>query len=123
MVPWVFARLILRHNIGSISRKFLFFRAQYVWRQERLLIKREINRLRKLRQLKMENPMPISRNMVDTTKFNKNAILPYELRAQDFQLAMHDVYDFFYDVNLHLSGKGLQRLDDMLRPAIMSGLL
>ena len=67
--------------------------------------------------------MPISRNTVDTTKFNKNAGLPYELRIQDFQLAMQDVYDFFYDVNSHLSGKGLQRLDDMLRPAIMSGLL
>ena len=67
--------------------------------------------------------MPISRNMVDTTKFNQNAGLPYELRTQDFQLARQGVYDFFYDVNSHLSGKGLQRLDDMLRPAIMSGLL
>ena len=36
---------------------------------------------------------------------------------------MQDVYDFFYDVNLLLTSKGLQRLDDMLRPAIMSGLL
>lgn len=36
---------------------------------------------------------------------------------------MQDVYDFFYDVNKLLSSKGLQRLDDMLRPAIMSGLL
>ncbi len=36
---------------------------------------------------------------------------------------MQDVYDFFYDVNVLLAGKGLQRLDDMLRPAIMSGLL
>jgi hypothetical protein len=36
---------------------------------------------------------------------------------------MQDVYDFFYDVNVLLTGKGLQRLDDMLRPAIMSGLL
>jgi hypothetical protein len=33
------------------------------------------------------------------------------------------VYDFFFDVNSHLTGKGLQRLDDMLRPAIMSGVL
>ena len=48
---------------------------------------------------------------------------PYELRWQDFQMAMHDVYDFFFDVNSHLLNKGLQRLDDMLRPAIMSGLL
>jgi len=38
-------------------------------------------------------------------------------------MAMQDVYDFFYDVNSHLAGKGLQRLDDMLRPAIMSGVL
>lgn len=38
-------------------------------------------------------------------------------------MAMQDVYDFFYDVNAHLTGRGLQRLDDMLRPAIMSGLL
>ncbi len=36
---------------------------------------------------------------------------------------MQDVYDFFYDVNTFLVKKGLQRLDDMLRPAIMSGLL
>lgn len=36
---------------------------------------------------------------------------------------MQDVYDFFFDVNSHLVGKGLQRLDDMLRPAIMSGML
>lgn len=36
---------------------------------------------------------------------------------------MQDVFDFFYDVNVMLMGKGLQRLDDMLRPAIMSGLL
>ena len=36
---------------------------------------------------------------------------------------MQDVYDFYFDVNSHLSQKGLQRLDDMLRPAIMSGVL
>jgi hypothetical protein len=41
----------------------------------------------------------------------------------DFSLAMQDVYDFFFDVNSFLVKKGLQRLDDMLRPAIMSGLL
>jgi len=56
-------------------------------------------------------------------KFNTDAVLPYELRLPDFQMAMQDVYDFFFDVNFHLGGKGLQRLDDMLRPAIMSGLL
>lgn len=63
------------------------------------------------------------RNIVDTTKFNQSAVLPYELRPQDFQMAMQDVYDFFFDVNSYLVRKGLQRLDDMLRPAIMSGVL
>lgn len=38
-------------------------------------------------------------------------------------MAMQDVYDFFFDVNSYLVNKGLQRLDDMLRPAIMSGVL
>ena len=65
----------------------------------------------------------ISRNRADPSKFNQNAGLPFELRLKDFELSMQDVYDFFYDVNVLLGGKGLQRLDDMLRPAIMSGLL
>ena len=67
--------------------------------------------------------MPINRNVVDRMKFNPLASLPYELRIRDFESAMQDVYDFFYDVNANLVGKGLQRLDDMLRPAIMSGIL
>lgn len=44
--------------------------------------------------------MAIKRNVVDIAKFNKEAQLPYELRQQDFQIAMQDVYDFFYDVKL-----------------------
>jgi len=36
---------------------------------------------------------------------------------------MQDVYDFFYDVNRLLIGNGLERLDDMIRPANLSGLL
>ena len=67
--------------------------------------------------------MTIYQNTVGTKKFNNEATLPFELRIQDFQSAIQDVYDFFFDVNSHLIGKGLQRLDDMLRPAIMSGLL
>ena len=67
--------------------------------------------------------MPISRNTVDTTRFNRRATLPYELRLGDFEMAMRDVYDFFFDVNRGLVDRGLVRLDDMLRPAIMSGLL
>jgi len=67
--------------------------------------------------------MPITRNIVNRTRFNPLVSLPYELRIRDFESAMQDVYDFFYDVNANLVGKGLQRLDDMLRPAITSGIL
>ncbi len=67
--------------------------------------------------------MQITRNKPDDSKFNQEALLPYELRLNDFEMAMQDVYDFFYDVNLFLTKKGLLRLDDMLRPAIMSGML
>lgn len=65
----------------------------------------------------------MKRNEVKLDKFNPNAIYPYQLRLQDFQMAMQDVYDFFFDVNGHLTEKGLNRLDDVLRPAIMSGVL
>lgn len=65
----------------------------------------------------------VARNNPDPTKFNSSAILPFQLRVKDFELAMQDVYDFFYDVNVLLLSKGLQRLDEMLRPAIMSGVL
>lgn len=67
--------------------------------------------------------MPITKSEVDRNGFNVEHPLPYELRFSDFESAMQDVYDFFHDVNSHLVGKGLQRLDDMLRPAIMSGVL
>jgi hypothetical protein len=65
----------------------------------------------------------IHKNLIDLSKFNADAILPYELRLKDFEMGMQDVYDFFCDVNSFLLNKGLQRLDDMLRPAIMSGVL
>ncbi|MBX3641554.1 MAG: hypothetical protein KF720_00615 [Rubrivivax sp.] len=41
----------------------------------------------------------------------------------DIRAAVQDVYDFFHDVNAGLMAKGLDRLDDMLRPAVMSGVL
>ena len=67
--------------------------------------------------------MPVARNRPDPEKFNRSVVLPFELRLEDIGLAMQDVYDFFYDVNTHLVAKGLERLDDMVRPAIMSGLM
>ncbi|MDQ3624732.1 MAG: hypothetical protein M3463_19995 [Verrucomicrobiota bacterium] len=67
--------------------------------------------------------MPINRQRPNAEFFNLSASLPFELRVEDFSIAMQDVYDFFFDVNSFLIRKGLERLDDMLRPAIMSGLL
>lgn len=67
--------------------------------------------------------MPIRRETVLTEALNHDASLPYSLRVEDFAMAMRDVYDFFQDVNERLQGKGLSRLDDMLRPAAMSGII
>jgi hypothetical protein len=67
--------------------------------------------------------MAIQRNRPHPEYFNPAASFPFELRLEDFAMAMQDVYDFFFDVNSFLLNKGLQRLEEMLRPAIMSGLL
>lgn len=64
-----------------------------------------------------------TRLTVDPKAFNPNAELPYQLRLKDFEIAMQDVYDFFFDVNQLLEAKGLKRMDDMMRPAAMSGMV
>lgn len=65
----------------------------------------------------------LRRKTVEPTRFNKNAELPFQLRLADFEIAMQDVYDFFFDVNGLLLQRGLRRMDDMLRPAAMSGIV
>jgi len=67
--------------------------------------------------------MTVTRIIVVDESFNRKAKPPYALRVEDFAMAMQDVYDFFFDVNSHLVEKGLDRLDEMLRPAIVSGVL
>jgi hypothetical protein len=67
--------------------------------------------------------MPLVKRTVDASAFNPNAGLPFSLRLKDFEIAMQDVYDFFFDVNALLLAKGLHRMDDMLRPAAMSGMI
>jgi hypothetical protein len=67
--------------------------------------------------------MPLIRQSVDSSRFNKASKLPFQLRLADFEIAMQDVYDFFYDVNGLLLQRGLHRMDDMLRPAAMSGMI
>jgi hypothetical protein len=61
--------------------------------------------------------------MVDRTRFNPAVNLPYQLRVEDFALAMQDVYDFFHDVNTMFEERFLPRLEEVLRPANMSGML
>lgn len=65
----------------------------------------------------------ITRASVDKGAFNAAAALPFELRHLDFEASMQDVYDFFFDVNTFLRGRGLPRLEDTLRPANLSGLI
>ncbi len=65
----------------------------------------------------------IQRSQIDLAGFNNDLPLPYQLRLEDFRLAMQDVYDFFFDVNSRLVERGLSRLDDMMRPAGLSGLI
>lgn len=67
--------------------------------------------------------MPIAPAIIDHSKFNRAIDLPYQLRIDDISLAMQDVYDFFFDVNNNLLHRNLKRLDDMLRPAAMSGII
>ncbi len=64
------------------------------------------------------------RNKVEGS-FNPDLPLPYELRPQDFELAMQDLYDLFFDLNSTLLQKGLGRLEDILerRKATLSGLI
>jgi hypothetical protein len=63
------------------------------------------------------------REVVNREWFNPEIELPYELRLADFEIAMQDVYDFFFDVNSMFAVKGLPRLEEVLRPANMSGTI
>lgn len=65
------------------------------------------------------------RAQLEAAAFNKDADagMPFGLRVRNLQNAMEDVYDFFFEVNSMLIEKGLQRLDEMLRPAAMSGMI
>ena len=43
--------------------------------------------------------MPAQRSWPQRDNFNVTALLPFQLRLEDFEIAMQDVYDLFYDVN------------------------
>ncbi len=71
--------------------------------------------MQSMRDVKRAEPHP--------DKFNPQPLLPYELRRDDFRLAMQDVYDLFHDINTSLVGRGLRRIEEIVRPAILSGIL
>jgi len=68
-------------------------------------------------------PNVLQRAKPDPGRFNRDADLPYELRLEDFQLAMQDLYDLLFDINTTLVGKDLPRIEETVRPAIFSGSL
>jgi hypothetical protein len=67
--------------------------------------------------------MPVVRAIVNRANFNSAFVYPFNLRDDDFAIAMQDVYDFFFDVNSNFERKNLPRLDDTLRQANMSGMI
>ncbi len=66
--------------------------------------------------------MPVSRSVPDIKRFNRTST---SVQPPDRGFRNRDAgrSRLFYDVNGLLEGKGLERLDEMLRPANMSGLL
>ncbi|HEX7051409.1 MAG TPA: hypothetical protein VF188_14475 [Longimicrobiales bacterium] len=56
-------------------------------------------------------------------EFNAGAELPYQLRLGDFRLALQDIYDLLYDINTALLARNLPRLEEIVRPAVFSGIL
>ena len=69
--------------------------------------------------------MTVRRNQLDPDKMNREAVLPFQLRldARRFRAGNAGHLRFFLRRDVRLVERGLERLDDMLRPAIMSGLL
>ncbi|PWB43750.1 MAG: hypothetical protein C3F10_09960 [Dehalococcoidia bacterium] len=54
---------------------------------------------------------------------NPTAVLPYELRPDDFLASLRDLYDLLGDVNSSLTGRGLQRLEELLKPQTFTSIV
>ena len=52
-----------------------------------------------------------------------DAKLPYDLRVAEVRAAMDDMYDFLYNVNSFLTGRGYDRFEEMLAGAAYSGVM
>ena len=56
-------------------------------------------------------------------KISPSVEFPSARRHRDTQPALQDTYNLFCDLNGLLHQRGLQRLEDLLRPAAMSGIV
>ena len=65
----------------------------------------------------------LTRALPEPSAFNAASLLPYQLRRADFELAMQDVYDLLFDLNTALLTRSLPRIEETVRPAILSGIL
>lgn len=55
--------------------------------------------------------------------FDYSAQLPYGLRVAEVRAAIEEIYDFLYNVNRFLVGKGWDRLEETLLAATFSGVI
>jgi hypothetical protein len=61
---------------------------------------------------------------INSSAFNNDRAYPFNLKPWHFEHAMRTVYDFFDGVNNRLvNDLSLERLEDILRPANLSGML
>lgn len=65
----------------------------------------------------------VTRPILSEAGFNHRVVLPYRLTVDEIKAAMNDLYDFFYDVNSFLTGRGYGRLEETLAGATFSGLM
>lgn len=71
----------------------------------------------------MNNEQSLPKATVDPSNFNQSHPMAFGLSLKAIHRSMEDVYDFFHDVNQSLVEKNLRRLEDMMRPANLSGML
>jgi hypothetical protein len=68
-------------------------------------------------------PRYIDRPNLHPRGFNPHVELPYGLRSAEVRAGIEDIYDFLYNVNRFLTGKGWHRLEETLSGAAFSGMM
>lgn len=71
----------------------------------------------------MAEPRHIQRPNLHPRGFKFAATLPYDLRVAEVRAALEDLYDFLYNVNTFLTGRGWERLEEALSGATFSAVM